>query len=124
MHRFGRLGLTLAILWAACVAISAISGCVDAFVHIGALRILELGTGIVGALPLLLAVTPGFTGPPFIWSAGLFSVAVSLLSQTVRSLLLGQPLFGSPVTAAGMAILLAVFCVWLGRALWRYARTP
>lgn len=123
MYRFGRLGLTLAILWAGCVAISALSGWVDAFVHIRALRILVLGTGIVGALPLFFAVTPGFTGPPFIWSAGLFSFAVILLSQTVLSLFLAHPFFGSFVMAAGVAILLALFCVWLGRVLWRAIRS-
>jgi hypothetical protein len=96
---------------------------VDAFVQIRALRILVLGTGIVGALPLLFAVTPGFTGPPLVWTAGLFSLAVSLLSQAVLSVFLSQPFFGSSVTAAGIAILLAIFCVWLGRLLWRAIRS-
>lgn len=122
-YRFGRLGLTLAIVWAGCVAISALGGWVDAFVQIQALRILVLGTAVVGALPLLFAVTPGFTGPPFIWTAGLFSLAVSLLSQAVLSVFLSQPFFGSSVTAAGIAILLALFCVWLGRLLWRAIRS-
>jgi hypothetical protein len=116
---FGRVGLALAILWAGCVAISAVSGLVDLFVHMGVLRILGLGAGIVGALPLFLVMTPSFTGPPYIWSAGIFSLAVTLFFQAVRSLFLGQPVFGSFVIAAGVAILLALFSVWLGRLLWK-----
>ena len=121
-YRFGRLGMTLAIVWTGCVAIAALSGWVDAFVHIRALRILELGAGIVGALPLLLIMTPSVYLPPYIWAAGIFSGAVILLSQTVLSLFLGQPFFGSFVIAAGVSILLAIFCVWLGRVLWRAIR--
>lgn len=122
-YRFGRLGLALAIVWAVCVAIATVGAWVDAVVHIRTLRILVLGAGIVGALPVFFAVTPGFTGPPLIWSAGLFSVAVTLLSQVVLSLLLGQPFFGSFVIAAGMAIFLGLFCVWLGRLLWSAIRS-
>jgi len=118
-YRFGRLGLTLAILWAGCVAICALGGWVEAFVHARALRILVLGSSIVGAVPLLFAVTPGFTGPPLIWTAGLFSLAVILLSQTVLSVFLSQPFFGSSAAAAGIAILLALLSTWLGRLLWR-----
>ncbi len=122
-YRFGRLGMTLAILWAGCVAIAALGGWVDAFVPIRALRILVFGAGVFGALPILFAVTPGFTGPPLIWSAGLFSVAAIFCSQTVLSLVLGRPFFGSYVIAAAVAILLALFCVRLGRLLCRAIRT-
>lgn len=118
-YRFGRLGMTLAIVWAGCVAIAALSGWVDAFVHVEALVILGLGAGIVGALPLLLIMTPSVYWPSYIWAAGIFSFAVILLSQTVLSLFLDQPFFGSFVIAAGVAILLVLFCIWLGRVLWR-----
>jgi hypothetical protein len=123
MYRFGRLGQALAILWAGCVAISAVSGLVEGFVHIGVLRALWLGAGLVGALPLLLVMTPSVYWPPYVWAAGIFSLAVLLLSQAALSVFLGRPFFGSVVTATGVAILLALFCVWLGSLLWRAIRS-
>ena len=117
-----RLTRALAVLWASCLAIFIGGLGIETVFHLHLPAVLFVGPAVGASVPFFLVVTPGFSGPPYIASAALFTVAVLALGVTLHSLASGEPAFGNYLLATGLAIVLAAFSAWVGRSLWRGLR--
>ncbi len=116
---YGRLARALVILWFCSLVLVIGALGVETLLHVHVSGRLFIGPALVASLPLFFVVTPGFSAPPYLGSAALFSAAVMWLAATLHSLVSGEPAFGNAALAAGLAIILALVSAWFGRLLWR-----